>query len=230
MKSLAIRFCCLSVALGALAAGSNAATPYTEQAAAIDPAMQPQTETTHQTAAADPPDAPSDAMPDTSNDDNSKTDPPPAPPEKVELTDEQWRSILSDQEFYVLRRSGTERAGTGRYLDHDKKDKGTFHCVGCGNKLYDAKHKFHSGCGWPSFNQEIEPGAIVEYRDTSHGMIRTEMRCARCDGHLGHIFNDGYDQPTGLRHCVNGVALIFIPEGEDPQDVIRKHREEHAHR
>ncbi len=227
MNSLAARLFCLSAALGGLAACSNDATPYTDEAAAIDPAMQPQTDTTHPTATADPP---SDAMPEP--DETPKTDPPPAPPEKVELTDEQWRSILSDEEFYVLRRSGTERPGTHKYNHHPKDKKGAFHCVGCGNKLYDAKHKFHSGCGWPSFNQEVEPGAITEHRDVSLGMVRLEMRCARCDGHLGHIFEDGHlwDQETGLRHCVNGTALIFIPEGEDPQDVIRKHREEHAHR
>lgn len=150
--------------------------------------------------------------------------------DKVVLSDAQWKEILSDQEFYVLRRSGTEFAGTGRYLDHGKDDKGAYHCVGCGNYLYDAKHKFHSGCGWPSFNQEVAKGAITEHRDTSVGMVRTEMRCARCDGHLGHIFNDGFDQPTGLRHCVNGTALIFVPEGEDAQDVIQAHREKFADR
>ena len=149
-------------------------------------------------------------------------------PYKVKLTDDQWRAILSEQEFDVLRRSGTERAGTGRYLDNGKDDKGYYHCVGCGNKLYSAKHKFHSGCGWPSFNQQVEPGAITTYTDKSHFTVRTEMRCAVCDGHLGHIFDDAPDQPTGLRHCVNGVALIFVPEGADPKDVIKQHREKYA--
>ena len=109
-----------------------------------------------------------------------------------------------------------------------KDDKGAYHCVGCGNYLYDAKHKFHSGCGWPSFNQEVRKGAIVEYLDKSIFPYRTEMRCDRCDGHLGHIFNDGFDQPTGMRHCVNGVALIFVPDGKDAQDVIKAHREKYA--
>lgn len=190
---------------------ANESTPYTEQTAQIDPAMnQP-----------DPQEAaPSDSVGDQ-----------PAsvqPKDKVTLTDAQWKEILSEQEYYVLRMSGTEYAGTGRYLDHGKEDKGAYHCVGCGNYLYDAKHKFHSGCGWPSFNQEVGPGAITEYKDTSHGMVRTEMRCARCDGHLGHIFNDGFDQPTGLRHCVNGTALIFVPEDQDVKDVIKAHREKYA--
>lgn len=187
---------------------TNESKPYTEQTAQIDPAMnQPE------------PIPPSPSV-------NDGLD--AAANEKVELSDEQWRELLSDEEFYVLRRSGTERPGTGRYLDNGKEDKGAYHCVGCGNYLYDAKHKFHSGCGWPSFNQEVDPGAIVEYKDTSLGMVRTEMRCARCDGHLGHIFNDGFDQPTGLRHCVNGTALIFVPDGEEAKDVIRQHREKFA--
>ncbi len=202
---------CSLVLLAALVAGcANESTPYTEQTAQIDPAMnQPEPEP--------PSPSPNDGLEETSQD-------------KVELTDAQWKEILSDEEYYVLRKSGTEYAGTGRYLDNGKEDKGAYHCVGCGNYLYDAKHKFHSGCGWPSFFQEVGPGAIVEYRDESLGMLRTEMRCARCDGHLGHIFNDGFDQPTGLRHCVNGTALIFIPQGKDAKDVIRKHREQYADR
>jgi peptide-methionine (R)-S-oxide reductase len=145
--------------------------------------------------------------------------------EKVELTDEQWRSILSEDEFYILRRSGTERAFTGRLLNNE--DPGSYHCAGCGLYLYDAEHKFHSGCGWPSFNQEVAEGALTYYTDTSFGMVRKEMRCARCDGHLGHVFNDG-PPPTGLRHCVNGGALIFVPEGADVAATLREHRAEYA--
>lgn len=183
---------------------ANESAPYTEQTAQIDPAMtQPESEP--------PSPSPHDGL-------------EAAADEKVVLTDDQWREVLSTEEFYVLRRSGTERPETGRYLHNGKEDKGAYHCVGCGNYLYDAKHKFHSGCGWPSFNQAVGTKAIVEYKDTSHGMVRTEMRCARCDGHLGHIFNDGFDQPTGLRHCVNGTALIFVPEGQKAKDVIRQHR------
>ncbi|MFI4861074.1 MAG: peptide-methionine (R)-S-oxide reductase MsrB [Phycisphaerales bacterium JB063] len=146
--------------------------------------------------------------------------------EPVELTDEQWHAILSDEEFRILRRSGTERSFTGRYLD--KEDDGTYHCAGCGLYLYDAAHKFHSGCGWPSFNQEVAQGVLAYYTDHSVGMTRTEMRCARCDGHLGHVFNDAPSQPTGLRHCVNGGAILFIPEGKDPQQAIAEHRAQFA--
>lgn len=189
---------------------ANESSPYTEQTAQIDPAMN-QDEPTLPTPG---PDDGLDAAAD----------------EKVVLTDEQWKEILSEEEFYVLRRSGTERAFTGRYHDHALSVKGAFHCAGCGQYLYDVSHKFHSGCGWPSFYQAVAPGAITEHRDTSAGMIRTEMRCARCDGHLGHIFDDGFGTPTGMRHCVNGTALIFVPEGKQAKDVIRAHREKYADR
>jgi len=148
--------------------------------------------------------------------------------DKVELTDEQWQSILSEQEYYILRQSGTERSFTGRYLND--KDPGSYHCAGCGLYLYDAKHKFHSGCGWPSFNQEVAQGALTYIVDRSYGMVRTEMRCARCDGHMGHVFDDAPDQPTGQRHCVNGGALIFVPQGADIAQTIREHRAQYADR
>lgn len=140
----------------------------------------------------------------------------------AELSLEDWRAVLTPIEFTILRESGTERPGTGRYLDEERA--GAYHCAGCGQKLYDATAKFHSGCGWPSFFEEVQPGAIRTLTDSSHGMVRTEMRCARCDGHLGHIFPDAPDQPTGLRHCVNGFALVFVPEGRDPAEVLSQHR------
>lgn len=139
-----------------------------------------------------------------------------------EMSPEDWKALLSPMEFHILRNSGTERAGTGRYLNEE--GAGAYHCAGCGNKLYDGEHKFHSGCGWPSFFKEVEPDAIATYRDTSHFMVRTEMRCGRCDGHLGHIFNDAPNQPTGMRHCVNGYALVFVPRGGDVAEVLRQHR------
>lgn len=192
---------------------ANESSPYTEQTAQIDPAMNPS-----------PPDdqTPSDDAGDQTTPDKSN--------DKVELTDEQWREVLTEQEFYVLRRSGTEAPGTHPYNEHPLDKKGAFHCVGCGNKLYDAENKFHSGCGWPSFNQEVEPGAITEHRDESLGTVRLEMRCARCDGHLGHIFEDGHlwNQENGLRHCVNGTALIFVPQGKEAKDVIKAHRQKYS--
>ena len=134
----------------------------------------------------------------------------------------QWRALLGPAEYAILRESGTERAGTGRYLDDP--GPGDFHCAGCGQKLYAAAHKFHSGCGWPSFFQEVEPGALEIHRDRSYGMTRTEMRCARCGGHLGHIFDDAPRTPTGLRHCVNGTAVLHVPEGQPPAAVFAAHR------
>jgi len=138
------------------------------------------------------------------------------------LTPSDWASVLSHEEFAILRESATERPGMGRYLHNEAE--GAYHCAGCGQKLYGAEHKFHSGCGWPSFFQAVEPGALVTHVDRTHGMVRTEMRCSRCDGHLGHIFDDAPHQPTGQRHCVNGFALLFVPEGVDPQEALRAHR------
>ena len=139
------------------------------------------------------------------------------------LTDAELRGVLDADEFSILRESGTERPGTGRYLDDP--GPGAFHCAGCGQRLYAAGHKFHSGCGWPSFFQQIETDAVSIHRDRSHFMVRTEMRCARCSGHLGHIFEDAPQTPTGLRHCVNGMALVHVPEGEDVHAVFARHRQ-----
>ncbi len=138
------------------------------------------------------------------------------------LSASDWRSLLQPLEFAILRESATERAGTGRYLEDP--GPGAFHCVGCGNRLYGAEHKFHSGCGWPSFFQEVDPGALELHRDRSHGMVRTEMRCKRCGGHLGHVFEDAPWTPTGLRHCVNGYAVLHVPKGAEIKEVFRLHR------
>ena len=138
------------------------------------------------------------------------------------LSDAEWQAILGPAEFHVLRRSGTERSGTGRYLSDP--GPGAFHCAGCGQRLYGADHKFHSGCGWPSFFQAVEPGALTTLVDRTHFMVRTEMRCARCDGHLGHIFDDAPQTPTGKRHCVNGTAIVHVPEGETLTDAFARHR------
>lgn len=150
----------------------------------------------------------------------------PADFDPATTTDAQWRSMLAPIEYQILRHAATERPWTGRYLDN--KAAGAYHCVGCGQHLYAGGHKFHSGCGWPSFFQAVTPDSVTTYRDTSHGMLRVEMRCAGCDGHLGHIFNDAPQTPTGMRHCVNGHALIFVPEGQDVADVLRAHRQSAA--
>jgi len=129
--------------------------------------------------------------------------------EKLNLTDAQWRERLTPEQYQILRKAGTERAFTGKY-DGNKAD-GEYFCAGCGAALFTSDTKFDSGCGWPSFNQ-AEPGAVEELRDTSHGMVRTEVRCATCEGHLGHVFPDG-PAPTGLRYCMNSASLAFEPEG-----------------
>jgi peptide-methionine (R)-S-oxide reductase len=124
---------------------------------------------------------------------------------EIELTEAQWRSKLTPQQFYVLREHGTERAGSSA-LD-DEKRKGVFHCAGCDLPLYASEKKFDSGTGWPSFFEPL-PDAIGTSEDKSFFSIRTEVHCRRCGGHLGHVFNDG-PAPTGLRYCMNGVAMIF---------------------
>jgi peptide-methionine (R)-S-oxide reductase len=123
-------------------------------------------------------------------------------------SDAEWRQILSKEAYYVLREHGTERAGTSP-LNAEKR-RGVFACAGCGTPLFRSETKFESGTGWPSFFKPIE-GAISEHEDRSWFMRRVEVRCATCDGHLGHVFNDG-PAPTGQRHCMNGVALTFVPD------------------
>lgn len=126
--------------------------------------------------------------------------------EKVVRTDDAWREILSAERFRVLRRAGTEPAFSGEFTD--LAEPGTYVCSGCGATLFASADKFHSGCGWPSFTQPMEPDAVTEHSDDSFGMTRTEVRCAVCDGHLGHVFPDG-PPPTGLRYCINSVSLEF---------------------
>jgi peptide-methionine (R)-S-oxide reductase len=129
--------------------------------------------------------------------------------EKLILTDDEWRARLTPEQYQVLRKHGTERAGTGCFLG--TKEPGTYVCAGCDNPLFRSGVKFESGTGWPSFTQPIGPDAIAEVEDRSYGMRRVEVRCARCDGHLGHVFPDG-PPPTGLRYCMNSVAMKHIQE------------------
>lgn len=130
------------------------------------------------------------------------------PMEKMHLTDAEWRARLTPEQYHVLRQGGTERAFGGR-LNANKAD-GAYYCAGCGAELFSSDEKYDSGSGWPSFTAPVDADAVEEIRDTSHGMIRTEIRCAKCDGHLGHVFPDG-PGVTGLRYCMNSVALDFRP-------------------
>jgi peptide-methionine (R)-S-oxide reductase len=137
---------------------------------------------------------------------NSERD---AKPGKVVKTDAEWRQQLSPEAYHVSRKHGTERAFTSP-LNAEKR-AGLFKCVACGNPVFSSSDKFDSGTGWPSYSQPVSDGAVEEQEDRSFFMRRTEVHCARCDGHLGHVFPDG-PEPTGLRYCINGVALAFEPE------------------
>ncbi|MFM9858136.1 peptide-methionine (R)-S-oxide reductase MsrB [Pseudoxanthobacter sp. M-2] len=128
---------------------------------------------------------------------------------KVVKSDDEWRSQLTPEQFYVTRQHGTERAFTGPHLD-EKRD-GTYACIACGTPLFSSETKYDSGSGWPSFFSPVSKDAVREIEDVSHGMRRVEIRCATCDAHLGHVFPDG-PGPTGLRYCMNGTALDFDPE------------------
>ncbi len=128
--------------------------------------------------------------------------------DKVVKSEEEWKKQLSPEEYRVLREKGTERAWTGEYVHTN--DSGMYVCRACGAPLYSSETKYDSHCGWPSFYDAVDSGAIVMTPDNSYGMRRTELTCARCGSHLGHIFDDG-PQPTGMRHCINSVSLKFEP-------------------
>ena len=123
---------------------------------------------------------------------------------KINKSDDEWRKELTPAQYHVLREKGTERPGSGEYVH--SQGPGTFVCAGCGTALFDADTKYDSGSGWPSFTSPVAPGAVDEHHDTSHGMRRTEVVCATCGGHLGHVFPDG-PRPTGLRYCINSLSL-----------------------
>lgn len=130
---------------------------------------------------------------------------------KIELTEQEWKSKLSPEQYYILREKGTEKPFSGQFTM--TKDKGIYKCAGCGEALFSDDMKFESHCGWPSFDKEIAGGKIIQTEDLSHGMRRTEISCAKCGGHLGHIFDDGPTE-TGLRYCVNSGSLSFEPQND----------------
>jgi peptide-methionine (R)-S-oxide reductase len=131
---------------------------------------------------------------------------------EVFKTDEEWKKLLTPEEYLVLRKKGTERPFTGKYDLHFQD--GIYSCKACGNVLFKSDNKFNSHCGWPSFSDVVDKSSIKEITDTTHGMLRTEIVCAKCGGHLGHVFDDG-PNPTGLRYCINSVSIDFKSEKEE---------------
>ncbi len=129
--------------------------------------------------------------------------------DKIQKSAQEWQQELTPDQYRVLREKGTERAFTGEY--YDNKDSGVYTCAACGQALFSSETKYDSGSGWPSFYAPIEGGKVTEERDASHGMVRTEVLCSRCESHLGHVFDDG-PNPTGQRYCMNSVSLKFEPK------------------
>jgi peptide-methionine (R)-S-oxide reductase len=138
--------------------------------------------------------------------------------EKIERSDAEWRASLTPEQYRILREQGTERAFTGALVDEHRP--GVYRCAGCGNELFDAGTKFESGSGWPSFYQPKEAEAVETETDRTFFMTRTEVHCAKCGGHLGHIFDDAHDQPTGLRYCINSASLDFDPADVEPMEQV----------
>ena len=138
--------------------------------------------------------------------------PPEEPIGKVTRTDDQWREILTPVQYHILRESGTEPPNGEEYREFKRHGEGTYHCAGCGAKLFSSNEKFDSHCGWPSFYDPAKAENVTTRADHTGGRIRTEVNCALCGGHLGHVFEgEGFDTPTDLRYCINGAGLKFVP-------------------
>ncbi len=144
-----------------------------------------------------------------------------SPTPKVVRTEDEWRKMLTPEQYAVTRKAGTERPHGAAYEKFEKEGEGTYYCVCCGVELFTSSEKFHSGCGWPSFYDASKAKNVLEKVDLSHGMRRVETVCKRCDAHLGHVFEgEGYKTPTDRRFCINGVALLFVPKGGTPPKLL----------
>lgn len=163
-------------------------------------------------AAAPTPAAPAAAPPVVVAPEPGKEPQPVKTGDKIVRSDEEWKKMLTPEQYRILREKGTERAFTGKYWD--TKTPGVYKCAACGTVLFSSGSKFDSGCGWPSFDAMISAGTVEEYTDTSFGMVRTEVTCAKCGGHLGHVFDDGPTQ-TGLRYCINSASIELEPDPDD---------------
>lgn len=140
------------------------------------------------------------------------TEKPVEPASKVEKTDAEWKKELSPEQYHILREAGTERPNGAVYKEFKHQGEGSYHCAGCGALLFSSKEKFDSGCGWPSFYDPAKAENVTTKKDVSLGMVRVEVNCAKCDGHLGHVFEgEGFKTPTDKRYCINGVGLKFLP-------------------
>jgi peptide-methionine (R)-S-oxide reductase len=140
---------------------------------------------------------------------------PAEPFGKVEKSDEEWKKLLSSEQYRILRKAGTEAPNGAVYKQFKQQGEGTYHCAGCGALLFSSKEKFDSGCGWPSFYDPAKAENVTTKKDISLGMVRIEVNCAKCGGHLGHVFEgEGFGTPTDKRYCINGVGLRFVPAKE----------------
>lgn len=153
--------------------------------------------------------------------DKPKTDTPAMPKPEVVKSDDEWKKLLTVEQYEVTRQRGTERPNGAIYHEFEKQGEGTYYCVCCGAELFTSKEKFHSGCGWPSFYDSSKAKGVLEKTDNSHGMKRIETVCKRCDAHLGHVFEgEGFKTPTDRRFCINGVALKFVPKGGEAPKLL----------